>query len=101
MPAVVYALASNRIFVSFDAGVKWTQDTGTLPPSIGSGTGHRQCDQRAGHGRVAALLARGASHGEREPAPPAVWRGDYSQFAGTATIGVAIVAVPPNLEASR
>jgi len=38
-PPTVYALASNAIRVTFDGGMTWTQDRGTLPQPIGGPVG--------------------------------------------------------------
>ena len=98
LPAVVYALASNRILVSFDAGVQWTQDTGTLPPSIGSGTGIANATNErvmvvSPRSSLEVLLTENANR-----APPGVWHGDYSQFASTQQSAWQSLPVPPNLE---
>ncbi len=84
-PPVVYALFGPQIFVSFDAGVTWIKDGGTIPSHIGGGVGtfNSQND------RVMVVSPRSPLEvfvtGNANLVPPELWRGDYLQFLGTHT----------------
>ena len=84
-PPVVYALAGPQIFVSFDAGVTWIKDGGTIPSHIGGGVGPFNSQNE----RVMVVSPRSPLEvfvtGNANLAPPELWRGDYLQFLGTHT----------------
>ncbi|WP_243422670.1 FG-GAP-like repeat-containing protein [Micromonospora globispora] len=82
-PRVVYALTSGKIFVSFDAGMTWTEDRGGIPGMIGGAVGLANSQ----NDRVMVVSPRSPlevfATGNANLAPPQLWRGDYSQFEQT------------------
>ena len=82
-PPVVYALASSLIFVSFDAGLTWTKDEGTVPPNAGDPVGLSNSQNEC----VMVVSPRSPFEvfltADANQTPPAIYRGDYSQFSQT------------------
>jgi len=96
VPPVVYALVNGQVFVSLDGG-PWQMDLGPVPPIIGAGTGIAN----AANERVMVVSPRSplevfvTANANRQP--PAIFRGDYSQFAATLMSSWESLPLPPNL----
>jgi FG-GAP-like repeat len=83
-PAIIYALGDSKMSVSFDGGVHWTVDKGSLPQNIGGATG-QSGNFNSAHVMVISprcpLQVYVAQNGSSGAA--AIHRGDYTRFPGT------------------
>ncbi len=84
-PPAVYALAINMIQVSLDGGDTWIPDAGDLPSPIGSAValanGNNECVMVVSpRSSFEVFVTRNAN---AHPNQPQLWRGDFSDFAGT------------------
>jgi hypothetical protein len=87
-PPVVYALVNQQMFVSFDAGVTWIKDLGTLPARVGGAVGLFN----APAAKTLVVSPRSplevfvtANEVNADTESPGVFRGDFLQFLGTKT----------------
>jgi hypothetical protein len=83
-PAIIYVLGDSTMSVSFDGGVHWTPDKGSLPPNIGGQTS-QSGNATAAHPMAISprcpLQVYVAQNGSSGSA--AIHRGDYTRFPGT------------------
>ena len=84
-PSIIYALGDSTMFVSFDGGVHWTRDSGSLPPKIGGATSQGG-NSNAAHVMVISprcpFQVYVAQNGSGPASPAALYRGDYTRFVG-------------------
>lgn len=82
-PAVIYVLGDSAMSLSFDGGVTWMQDQGTLPPQVG---GAMSLGANSNSPKLMVISPRFflevfvAGNGSGAFTPAALWRGDYTQF---------------------
>jgi hypothetical protein len=88
-PAVIYALGNSTMFLSFDGGTTWMEDQAavanpsTFPPNVG---GAVSTIANSNTPTVMVISPKFVlevficGNGSGANTPPAIWRGDYSQF---------------------
>jgi hypothetical protein len=92
-PPVVYALANNKMFVSFDGGANWIRDQGLLPPGSGGPVG--TANSRAPS--VLAISPRSPLEVFLVANDASLWRGDYTQIFNLLHASSWEPVVQPNL----
>jgi hypothetical protein len=98
VPPVVYALWRGQMFVSVDGGSQWLMDLGQVPNLIGAGTGIAN----AANERVLVVSPRSPLEvfvtANANQLTPALFQGDYSQFASTQAAAWVSLPIPNNLK---
>ena len=93
-PPIVYALLNTQMFVSFDAGTSWIKDQGTIPVSAGGAVGLANSQNEC----VLVVSSRSSQEvfltANANMTPPAILRGDYSQFQATQTSSWEFLPLP-------